>query len=425
MSKSNILFIFTGSIACYKAVNVVSKLVQAGNDVHCVLTKAASKFIGKTTLEGLTGNTVHGDLFEEGSVMGHIHLLRKADIVVVAPATANYINKVAHGIADDLATTLFLAHDFDKPFVIVPAMNTSMYEHPTTKESIAKLQKLKIHVTSTGSGILACGEVGYGKMLEPEQILEEIQKLQGQLSFSASKTASSSNLQNLVDTGKAFHGKKVLITGGGTVEPLDSVRSITNTSSGKTAVQLAQFFTELGLQVTLLLAQNYQGDLEQIYKVKRFLSFADLNQLLKKELAADHFDFVIHAAAVSDFSVKEIAIGNKKLKRTAKINSDKELKIILKPNFKLIAKIKSYSKNKQIKIVGFKLTDSSSQQKQNEAIGKLFQHPQVQWVVHNDLLMISKDKNKHEFRLIKKNFDSVKQLTGVGQLASELAGQLL
>lgn len=424
MSKSNILFIFTGSIACYKAVSVVSKLVQAGNDVHCVLTKSASKFIGKTTLEGLTGNNVHGDLFEEGSVMGHIHLLRKADMVVVAPATANFINKIAHGIADDLATTLFLAHDFDKPFVIVPAMNTSMYEHPTTKDSISKLQKLKIHLTSTGSGVLACGEVGYGKMLEPEQILQEIQTLQVQLNSTAdAKTAHSLRQKptNLVD----FQGKKILITGGGTVEPLDSVRSITNTSTGSTAVHMAQLLTELGYQVTLLLSQNYQGELDEAFRIKSFLSFADLNQLLKTELSTDQFDFVIHAAAVSDFSVKQITSGNKKIKRATKINSDKELKIILKPNFKLISKIKSYSKNKQVKIIGFKLTDSSSQKKQNEAVSKLFQYPQVEWVVHNDLVMISKDKNKHEFRLIKKNFESVKVLTGVGQLVTELARQLV
>lgn len=424
MSKSNILFIFTGSIACYKAVSVVSKLVQAGNDVHCVLTKSASKFIGKTTLEGLTGNKVHGDLFEEGSVMGHIHLLRKADMVVVAPATANFINKIAHGIADDLATTLFLAHDFDKPFVIVPAMNTSMYEHPTTTDSISKLQKLKIHVTSTGSGVLACGEVGYGKMLEPEQILQEIQTLQVQLNSTAdAKTAHSLRQKptNLVD----FQGKKILITGGGTVEPLDSVRSITNTSTGSTAVHMAQLLTELGYQVTLLLSQNYQGELDDAFRIKRFLSFADLNQLLKTELSTDQFDFVIHAAAVSDFSVKQISSGNKKIKRATKINSDKELKIILKPNFKLISKIKSYSKNKQVKIIGFKLTDSSSQKKQNEAVSKLFLYPQVEWVVHNDLVMISRDKNKHEFRLIKKNLESVKTLTGVGQLVTELARQLI
>lgn len=426
MLKSKILFVFTGSIACYKAVNVVSKLVQAGHQVTCVLTSSAEKFIGKATLEGLTNQRVHSDLFQEGSVMGHIHLMREADLVVVAPATANYINKIAHGIADDLASTLFLAHDFDKPFIVVPAMNTSMYDHPITQSSLEILKKLNIHVTSTGAGVLACGEVGYGKMLEPEQILSVIEQvLSRRQSVSASKSEElPSKLSNHSEKFKKT--PRVLITGGGTVEPIDSVRSLTNTSTGKTAVQLAEYLNDFGLDITLLLSQSFHGSLNSQYEVKRFLTFKDLNHLMKEELSKNHYDVVIHAAAVSDFSVKEIRSGVRKIpssikqRSTAKIESDKELKITLVPNIKLISKIKSYSQNKKIKVIGFKLTDLDKLSEQNKAIEKLFQHQNVEWVVHNDLSQISNDKSKHQFRLVHKGFSKEKQLQGVGELSFEI-----
>lgn len=418
MSKYNILFIFTGSIACYKAVNVVSKLVQAGHDVHCVLTASASKFIGKATLEGLTANKVHCDLFEEDSVMGHIHLVRKAHLVVVAPATANYINKIASGIGDDLASALFLAHDFDKPFIIIPAMNTSMYQHPITQASLQKLRKLNVHIAPTGSGVLACGEVGYGKMLEPEQILQEILHQVESVSLVSSADTLARAEVNYSEQ------RRILITGGGTIEAIDSVRSITNTSTGKTSVQMARLFQELGYDVTLLLSQNFHEDMGGVISVKRFSTFRDLQGLLKKELSEKSYDFVIQAAAVSDFSVKEISSGNRKIKRNEKIDSNKELKIILKPNVKLIAKLKSYSRNKNLRICGFKLTDEKNIEKQNLAVEKLFKYPQVDWVVHNDLSMISKNKEQHQFRFIPKNFKNIKKITGVSELVAAMAEQL-
>ena len=139
MSPSRILFIMSGSIACYKACQLVSKLVQKGHDVQVVATASALKFIGNATIEGLTGKPVISDLFSSGNVMDHIHLARWADLVIIAPATADFINKMSAGISSDLASSLFLAHDFKKPLLIAPAMNTSMYLHPTTQESVKKL----------------------------------------------------------------------------------------------------------------------------------------------------------------------------------------------------------------------------------------------------------------------------------------------
>jgi len=166
----------TGSIACYKSCQVISRLVQKGISVQVVATPAALKFVGTATLEGLSGNPVVSDLYTSGNVMDHIHLIRKADLVLVAPATANFINKISSGIGDDLASTLFLAHDFKKPFLIAPAMNTSMYFHPITQASVLKLQSLGVQILDSASGVLACGETGFGKLLEPDLILEEVLK---------------------------------------------------------------------------------------------------------------------------------------------------------------------------------------------------------------------------------------------------------
>lgn len=411
MSKSKVLFIFSGSVACYKAAGVVSKMVQLGYDVQCVLTAAAEKFIGKATLEGLTGKKVYSDLFEEDTVMGHIQLIRAADMVVLAPATANIINKMASGIADDLASTLFLAHDFKKPFLVVPAMNTAMYEHPVTQASIAKLKDLGVKITSTGSGILACGEVGYGKMLEPEQILNEILML-------LQKSSGAEALNIKAD-------KSLLITGGGTVEPIDSVRFIMNVSTGATAVKMAAYFRELGFTVTLLLSTNYQHELIAGVKILRFTTFEDLNHTLKMELRNHSYDYFIHAAAVSDFSVKEVRAKNRKINPTGKIESSAEVEVVLQPNFKIISKIHEYSRNKKIKIVGFKLTDTASTQKRIQAIDKLLDHPNVEFVVHNDLRDISKDKSQHRFQLIAKKNRKYNLLSGVTELNKAILKQVI
>ena len=140
MLKSNtnpkLLFILTGSIALYKVMNVLSHFKKQNYDLEVVATDSALKFVGVSTIEGLTGKKVHSDLYANGSNMDHINLVRWADAIVVAPATANYLNKLASGIADDLASTLFLAHDFTKPWAVFPAMNTKMYKHPSTKQSI-------------------------------------------------------------------------------------------------------------------------------------------------------------------------------------------------------------------------------------------------------------------------------------------------
>ncbi|MCG2726546.1 MAG: flavoprotein [Elusimicrobia bacterium] len=175
-SKGNILFQLTGSIACYKACNVISQLVQNGFNVKTICSQNALKFIGKSTLEGLTHNPVYTDTFEEKFALEHIEIIKWLDAAIICPATANIINKIAGGIGDDYISTVFLAFDFSKPYLIAPAMNKNMCAHPATARSIKILKDWGVKVLDTASGYQACGDSGDGRLLKPNEIYEEIIK---------------------------------------------------------------------------------------------------------------------------------------------------------------------------------------------------------------------------------------------------------
>jgi phosphopantothenoylcysteine decarboxylase/phosphopantothenate--cysteine ligase len=176
MSGSKILFQLSGSIACYKACSVISKLVQNGFDVKTAATKSALRFIGTATLEGLTHKPVYADLFEGERALEHVELAQWYDLAILCPATANILGKLAAGIGDDCVSTLFLAHGFKKPYLIAPAMNRNMLAHPATKRSMSVLQGWGVKVLGTGTGRQACGDRGPGRMLEPDAVYAEILK---------------------------------------------------------------------------------------------------------------------------------------------------------------------------------------------------------------------------------------------------------
>ena len=177
MKNKKILFILSGSIACFKACALISCLVKEGADVQTCATQNALKFIGEATLEGLTRKKVFYEMFESGSYLKHIELNKWADITLLCPATANIINKTAAGIADDFASSLLAAHDYKKPLVIAPAMNVNLYLNPATQESIAKLKQRGIIFTGPQQGHLACGDNDIGRMSEPQSILEALKTL--------------------------------------------------------------------------------------------------------------------------------------------------------------------------------------------------------------------------------------------------------
>ena len=387
-ASKKVLIILTGSIACYKVCHVISRLVQAGHEVQVVASASALKFIGSATLEGLSGRPVISDMYASGNVMEHIHLMRWADLVLVAPATANFINKAAQGIGDDLVQTLFLAHDFKRPFLVAPAMNTSMYLHPTTQKSRQLLQDMHIEILETASGVLACGEQGWGRLLDPDLILQAVLEKLGTISAGpvAGRPLTTQKM------------KRVLVTAGGTQEAIDTVRAITNTSTGRTGIQLAEYLESLGLDVTLVKSQTSRAS--SVAKVKTFSSFLDLQDVLKQTLAADEFDFVIHAAAVSDYSVDSIEVDGKKMNplEVRKISSTGEsMNLHLKRNPKLVNELSLYSKNKYLNVIAFKLTSGASTHERLEAVQKLQKEAGAVFVVHNDLSEIKTEMNQHRF----------------------------
>jgi phosphopantothenoylcysteine decarboxylase len=175
MSHGNVLFLLSGSIACYKACAVISRLAQSGVTVQTVATPAALKFVGAATLEGLSGRPVFTDLFEAGRALDHIELARAADLALVCPATANTINRLAAGLADDPIGALFLAWELkQKPWWLAPAMNGRMWEHPATSASLDQLRRWGVRVLEPMDGSHACGEIGPGRLQEPEQVVAEV-----------------------------------------------------------------------------------------------------------------------------------------------------------------------------------------------------------------------------------------------------------
>lgn len=376
-TSKNILVMMSGSIAAYKVCYLISQLKQKGFHLKVVMSESVQNFVGPTTIEGLTGEKPITDMYASGSVMDHIKLARWADLVVLAPATANTLNKMASGIGDDLISTLFLAYELQKPFLIAPAMNTKMYFHPATQKSLVTLKEMGCQILEAASGILACGENGYGKLLEPDLILKEVLKELDQM-----KTAVP-NLKTEVHA----HAKqlKILITGGGTSEPIDDVRMITNGSTGKTAARLADFFIDNGYQVTGLFAGQATKPMLKC-ELKTFTSFHDLELLLNHELK-NQYDYVIHAAAVSDYSVKQTHAG--------KISSDAEtLTLELVRNKKLINIIKTQS---HAQLIGFKLTSTTNESEVKVKVDKLFTEAKCDFVVQNDWNQIK--TGNHSFNL--------------------------
>jgi phosphopantothenoylcysteine decarboxylase / phosphopantothenate---cysteine ligase len=402
MSQSKkILFIMTGSIASYKACGVISRLKQNGHNLKVVMSPSSLNFVGKATIEGLTGETPITDMYADGQVMDHIHLVRWADLILVAPATAHYINRISNGIGDDLLTTLFLAHDFKKPFLIAPAMNTMMYLHPTTQRSIKKLKEMNIEILEAASGVLACGEVGYGRLLEPDLIVKEVE-LRLNSSFTATATAPVQKSKNI----------QVLITAGGTSEPIDDIRVITNRSTGKTASVLADHLVESGFEVTFLHSENSLKPKNPTQTVT-FTTFNDLQSKLETELKRSSYDWVIHTAAVSDYSVQPTE---------GKISSDAdEITLKLKRNPKLIDQIKKISP--KTKLVGFKLTSTTDPKTITEKVGKLFSNAHCDFVVQNDWSDIK--NNKRIFNVYSAQSVQPDSIEGLDELSATLFHKIL
>lgn len=312
----------TAGIAAYKICQLVSSLKKQGNEVHVIMTKEAEKFVTPLTFQTLSNQKVITDMFTVDYTpdVHHISLAKKADLFVVAPATANIIAKIAHGLADDMLTTTFLASTCPK--LIVPAMNTNMLNNPITQDNIATCQKYGIHIMCSGSGYLACGDVGAGRLPEPEEIEDAIAAL--------------------VETDRYLNGRHVVITAGATQEEIDPVRYITNHSTGKMGYALAKEARNAGARVTLIsgktnLPKPYGVDVVSV------ISAADMAKSV-----IDNFekaDVLIMSAAVADYTPIEKA--EQKIKKT-----DGDLSIALKRTQDILLTIGQKKREDQI-VIGF------------------------------------------------------------------------
>lgn len=278
----NVVVGVTGGIAAYKAVSVVRALVLAGHDVHVVATENALRFVGRPTLEAISRNTVHSDLYEGVAEVRHVAIGQAADLIVVAPATANTVAKLAAGLADDLLGNTILAST--APLVIAPAMHTEMWQNAATVANIATLRQRGVTVVGPAVGQLTGADSGPGRMSEPEEIVEV-----------ALRTAAGR--QDLA-------GRRILVTAGGTREPIDPVRFIGNRSSGKQGVALAVAAADRGAEVTLI-AANLEVDVPATVQVVRVRSTLDLEKAATS--AAESADIVIMAAAVADYRPETVA----------------------------------------------------------------------------------------------------------------------
>lgn len=325
--KKSVVLGITGGIAAIKSVELITRLQQDGYDVTVVMTESATHIVSLEKLADISSNKVYTTLFEEdfsaenivkNRTVDHIALADKADIVLIAPVTANMIAKVAYGLADDFLTTVCLATQ--APIILAPSMNVHMWKNPVVQDNLQKLKNRGFTIIEPEAGPLACGYDGKGRLASIETILKVV----------AEQLQKSNSLS----------GKKILITAGGTSEPIDAVRNITNKSSGKMGIALAKAAKKRGADV-LLLKSSTAVSADGISQEK-FVTLADLSALIKKHIKS--FDILIHAAAVSDFRVINA--------KTEKIGSTEPVTLSLQPTEKISDEIKKL--NPKISFVLFK-----------------------------------------------------------------------
>ena len=312
----------SGRIAVYKTLDVVSRLRKLGVNVNVIMTKSATEFVTPLSFQSLSQNYVVCDMFEDPKTwdVEHISLAKRADVFLIAPATANVIGKIANGIADDMLTTTVMATK--AKVLIAPAMNTNMYENPILQRNINTLKELGYNFVEPESGRLACGDTGKGKLASPETIVDEVVKL--------------------LSKDQDLKGKSIIVTAGPTVESIDPMRYITNRSTGKMGYSIAKEAIERGADVTLITGPTNLTPPQNLKKLVKIESAKDMYEAVLENL--DENDVVIKSAAVADYKPKNYS--NKKIKK-----SDDDLVIELDRNKDIAQEIGKIKNNKIL--VGF------------------------------------------------------------------------
>jgi phosphopantothenoylcysteine decarboxylase/phosphopantothenate--cysteine ligase len=340
-----------GGIAAYKAASLCSKLTQAGYNVSVIMTESAVKFIAPLTFQTISRNPVYIETFEERnpSVVSHIDLADSADLFVIAPATANMIAKMAHGLGDDMLSTTLLAAT--APILIAPAMNVHMYEHPAVQHNIELLKRRGVHFIDPDEGQLACGYVGKGRLAEPEIIFQRI--------------------VDFFDEEKLLSGKKVIVTAGGTIERIDPVRYLSNDSSGKMGFAIAETAARMGAAVTLV-AANTQLPCPQGV---RFVEVESAQNMYDEVMSRmDDADIIVKAAAVADY--RPVIRAAQKIKK-----SDEQMTLVLEKTPDILMEI-GKRKTAQF-VIGFA---AETERLEENALGKVLRK-NCDLLVANDITL--------------------------------------
>lgn len=346
----SVLLIITGSVSAYKSLELIRLLRTRGVTVHTILSKGGAQFVTPLAVSSLTGTKTYSDVFSltDEVEMGHIELSRIADVVLVAPASADMLAKMTHGVADDLATTALLATD--KPVIVAPAMNHKMWSHPATQRNVAQLKADGIAFIDPTEGDMACGEYGIGRFAEPASIVEV--------------------LENFKPAG-ALAGKRAIVTSGPTWEAIDPVRFIGNHSSGKQGHAIAMALAAAGAEVTLISGPTQLADPVGVTTVR----VQSAEQMLKAAEAALPADIFVGAAAVADWRATSVA--EQKIKKQSKLDT---LSLEFIPTSDVLAAIGQHAQRPAL-VIGFAAeTEKLSERAKGKRLNK-----GADWVLGNDV----------------------------------------
>ena len=349
LNNKKILLIICGGIAAYKSLEIIRLLKKSGVIIKTILTKSGAEFVTPLSIASLSQSKVYQNLFslEDEAEMDHISLSRWADLILIAPATANTISKLANGISDDLATTVALASN--KKIFIVPAMNVRMWDHQSTNQNIAKLKSYNYTLIGPEIGDMACGEYGKGKMSEPKEIVNELEI----------------HFKNL----KIKNKLKAIVTAGPTNEYIDPVRFITNKSSGKQGYEIAKSLSKKGFDTTLISGPTN-------------LEINDSINLIKVETAEEMFQATLQSLPV-DVAVFSAAVGDYKVKEASKIKIKKKdsLNIKLEKNVDILNYVSNHNSLRPKLVIGFAAETNNLENYANEKLNE----KNCDWIVANDV----------------------------------------
>ena len=349
LNNKKVLLIICGGIAAYKSLELIRILRKNNNKIKTVLTKSGKEFVTPLSITSLSNEKVYTDIFDykNESEIDHISLSRWADVILIAPATANTISKISNGLADDLASTLVLASN--KKIFIAPAMNVRMWEHKTNKENIKRLNEFGYRFIGPEIGDMACGEYGEGKMSEPEKIFDSLDKY----------------FKNIEDNKR----KKVLVTAGPTRENIDPVRFISNYSSGKQGYEIARAFSENGYETTLITGPTNLKIPENV----RCIEVISGDQMLNETIKNLPVDVAVFTAAVSDFKIKSYS--DNKIKKT------ENLELSLEKNIDILSYVSKHNSLRPKIVIGF---SAETNDLEINSLKKL-NSKNCDWIVANDV----------------------------------------